>query len=288
MTDFISWNSQPLELWAEKYAEGKFTDLGGRRTHFIEAGSGEPVILVHGFFFDSFTWHNNIDALAANFRVLAPDLWGFGYSTREPLDYGYPLYAEQLLMFMDALDIVKASLVGHSMGGGTVIYFAVHHPNRVNKLLLVDAAGMPNPLPLLGRVTNLPLVGELMYGMRGNFMRRMALKTNWIHDESFITDSYFENATRFHKVKGSTDVMLTILRKQFFHTLPDEVRALGKLNIPTLIVWGRHDAAIPLARGREMHGLLKGSRLEVFDNVGHCPHDETFARFNQMAVEFLS
>ena len=114
MTDFISWNSQPLELWAEKYAEGKFTDLGGRRTHFIEAGSGEPVILVHGFFFDSFTWHNNIDALAANFRVLAPDLWGFGYSTREPLDYGYPLYAEQLLMFMDALDIVKASLVGHS------------------------------------------------------------------------------------------------------------------------------------------------------------------------------
>lgn len=82
--------------------------------------------------------------------------------------------------------------------------------------------------------------------------------------------------------------MLTILRKQFFHTLPDEVRALGELNIPILIVWGRHDTAVPLARGREMHALLKGSRLEVFDNVSHCPHDETFARFNQMAVEFLS
>lgn len=288
MTDYIPWDSQSLDVWAKKYAEGKLIDLEGRRTHFIEAGSGEPVILVHGFAFDTFTWHNNFEALAANFRVLALDLWGFGYSTREPLDYGYPLYAEQLLMFMDALDIEKASLIGHSMGGGTAIYFSVHHPDRVNRLLLVDAGGMPNPLPLLGRLTNLPLVGELMYGMRGNIMRRMALKTNWIHDESFITDSYFENATRFHKVKGSTKVMLTILRKQFFHTLPDEVRALGELNIPTLIVWGRHDTAIPLARGHEMHALLDGSRLEVLDNVGHCPHDETFAWFNQMAVEFLS
>jgi pimeloyl-ACP methyl ester carboxylesterase len=288
VTDFIPWNSQPLDVWADKYAEGKFIGLEGRRTHFIDTGSGSPILLVHGFFFDSFTWHNNIEALADNFRVLAPDLWGFGYSTREPLDYGYSLYAKQLLLFLDALHIEKASIVGHSMGGGTGIYFAVHHPDRVNKLLLVDAAAMPNPLPLLGKLANLPLVGELMYGMKGNFMRRMALKTNWIYDESFITDSYFENATRFHKVKGSTDVMLTILRKQFFHTLPDEVRALGELNIPTLMVWGRHDTAVPLARGREMHALLKGSRLEVFDNVSHCPHAETFARFNQMAVEFLS
>jgi 2-hydroxymuconate-semialdehyde hydrolase len=288
MTDFIPWDSQPLDVWAEKHAEGKSIDLEGRRTHFIDTGSGSPIILIHGFFFDSFTWHNNIDALSANFRVLAPDLWGFGYSTREPLEYGYPLFAEQLLMFMDALHVEKASIIGHSMGGGTAIYFSVHHPDRVNKLLLVDAAGMPNPLPLLGRLTNLPLVGELMYAMKGDFMRRMALKTNWIHDDSFITDSYFENATRCHKVKGSTAVMLTILRKQFFHTLPDEVRALGELNIPTLIVWGRYDTAIPLARGREMHALLKESQLEVFDNVGHCPHDEMFARFNQIAVEFLS
>ena len=288
MRQFIPWNSQPLNEWAEKYAEGRFIDLDGHSTHYIEMGTGEPVILIHGFLYDTFTWHNNMNALAKHFKLFAIALWGFGYSTREPLDYGYPLYAEQLLMFMDALNIEKASLVGHSMGGGTAIYFAVHHPDRVDKLVLVDAAGMPNPLPLLGRLTNLPLVGELMYGMRGNFMRRMALKTNWIHDESFITDSYFENATRFHKVKGSTKVMLTILRKQFFHTLPDKVRALGELNIPTLIVWGRHDTAIPLARGHEMHALLRGSRLEVLDNVGHCPHDETFARFNQTAVEFLS
>ena len=288
MTDTVSWNSQPLDEWAQKYAAGSFIDLDGRRTHFIDEGSASPVLLVHGFFYDSFTWHNNIDALSAAFRVIIPDLWGFGYSTREPLDYGYPLYAEQLLLLLDELDIEKVSIVGHSMGGGTAIYFSVHHPERVQKLLLVDAAGIPNPLPLLGKLTNLPLVGELMYGLRGNFMRRMALKTNWIYDNDFITDSYFDNVTRFHKIEGTSEVMLAILRKQFFHTLVEEVRALGELDIPTLIVWGEHDKAVPLARGREMHALLQGSRLEVFDDVGHCPHDETSARFNRLAVQFLT
>lgn len=288
MTDTVSWNSQPLDEWAQKYAAGSFIDLDGRHTHFIDKGSGSPVLLVHGFFYDSFTWHNNIDALSTTFRVLVPDLWGFGYSTREPLDYGYPLYAEQLLLLLDELDIEKVSIVGHSMGGGTAIYFSVHHPERVQKLLLVDAAGIPNPLPLLGKLTNLPLVGELMYGLRGNFMRRMALKTNWIYDNDFITDSYFDNVTRFHKIEGTSEVMLAILRKQFFHTLAEEVRALGELDIPTLIVWGEHDKAVPLARGREMHALLQGSRLEVFDDVGHCPHDETSARFNRLAVQFLT
>ncbi len=288
MRQFIPWNSQPLNEWAEKYAEGRFMDFDGHSTHYLEMGTGEPVILIHGFFYDTFTWHNNMNALAEHFKLFALDLWGFGYSTRKPLDYGYPLYAEQLLLFLDALHIEKAAIVGHSMGGGTAIHFAVRHPDRVKKLLLVDSAGLPNPLPLLGRLTNLPILGELMYGMQGNLMRRTALKTNWIHDPDFITDGYFENATRFHKIKGSTEVMLTILRKQFLHTLSQDVRALGALDIPALIVWGQRDKAIPLARGREMHALLKGSRFEVFDNAGHCPHDETFARFNPLAVEFLS
>lgn len=288
MSDYIPWDSQSLEIHAEKYAKGEFIDLKGRRTHFIETGSGDPVILIHGFFFDSFTWHDNIPALSEHFRVLAPDLWGFGYSTRQPLDYGYPLYAEQLLLLMEARKIEKASLIGHSMGGGAAIHFAVHHPDRVDKLILVDAAGMPDSLPLLGRITNLPLVGEFMYGMKGNFMRRLALKKNWIYNKSYLTESYFENATRFHKVEGTSKVMLTILRKQFFHTLHDEVKRLGQMNIPILIVWGRHDTAIPLSRGREMHALLEGSRLEVLNDVGHCPHDEASGQFNNQIIEYLS
>jgi pimeloyl-ACP methyl ester carboxylesterase len=127
MPEFIPWNSQPLDLWADKYAQGKFIDLGGHKTHYIEKGEGEPLLLLHGFFYDSYLWEANVDALARHFKVYALDLWGCGYSTREPLDYGYPLYAEQVLLFMDKLGIKRASLAGQSMGAGTAILFCVQH-----------------------------------------------------------------------------------------------------------------------------------------------------------------
>ncbi len=288
MAEFIPWNSKPLDEWAKKYATGKFITLDGHSTHYIEKGAGEPVILIHGFFFNSYLWNKNIDALADKFKVYAIDLWGFGYSTRDPMEYGYPLYADQLLKFMDALDIQKASLVGQSMGGGTSIFFSVNHRDRVNKLILVDPAGMPNPLPILGKITNLPKVGEFLLGMKSDFYRKMVLSTTFIHDKGVITESYFENVTRFQKIKGTTEILLKILRKQFFHTLPDEIHRLGEMDVPILIIFGRQDKAVPLERGKEMHKVLRGSRLEIFEQAGHCPHDEQSQKFNQLAVDFLS
>jgi pimeloyl-ACP methyl ester carboxylesterase len=117
MTDFISWDSQPIDIFAQKYAKGKFIDLNGRSTHYIEKGDGDVIILLHGFFYDSYMWEKNIDILAEQFKVYALDLWGFGFSTREPLDYGYPLYSEQVLLFMDNLGIQRASLVQHGNPG---------------------------------------------------------------------------------------------------------------------------------------------------------------------------
>ena len=288
MAEFIPWNSQPFDEWAKKYAKGKFIKLDGYSTHYIEKGEGEPVILIHGFLYDSYMWNKNIDALADKFKVYAIDLWGFGYSTRDPMDYGYQLYANQLLKFMDALDIQKASLIGQSMGGGTSIFFSVNHRDRVNKLILVDPAGMPNPLPILGKITNLPKVGEFLIGMKSDFYRKMVLSTTFIYDKEFVTESYFENVTRFHKIKGTIEILLKILRKQFFHTLSDEIHSLGEMDVPILIIFGRQDKAVPLERGKEMHNILRGSRLEIFENAGHCPHDEQSQKFNQLAVDFLA
>jgi pimeloyl-ACP methyl ester carboxylesterase len=287
MAEFIPWNSQPLDEWAKKYAKGKFIKLDGYSTHYIEKGEGEPVILIHGFLYDSYMWNKNIDALADKFKVYAIDLWGFGYSTRDPMDYGYQLYANQLLKFMDALDIQKASLIGQSMGGGTSIFFSVNHRDRVNKLILVDPAGMPNPLPLIGKITNLPKIGEFLLGLKSDFYRKMVLSTTFIYDKEFVTESYFENVTRFHKIKGTIEILLKILRKQFFHTLSDEIHRLGEMDVPILIIFGRQDKAVPLERGKEMHNILRGSQLEIFENAGHCPHDEQSQKFNQLAVDFL-
>ena len=109
-----------------------------------------------------------MDVLAEHYKVYALDLWGFGYSTREFLDFEYPLYAKQLKLFMDALDIPKASLIGQSMGGGTIIQFCLNNRERVDKIVLVDPAVLPNELPLMGRIANIPGVGEFLFGMNSN------------------------------------------------------------------------------------------------------------------------
>jgi pimeloyl-ACP methyl ester carboxylesterase len=287
MADFISWDSQPIDVFAQKYAKGKFIDLNGRSTHYIEKGDGDVIILLHGFFYDSYMWEKNIDILAEQFKVYALDLWGFGFSTREPLDYGYPLYSEQVLLFMDNLGIQRASLVGQSMGGGTAVWFCLQNRQRVNKLLLVDCAGVPNALPLTGKFFNLPGVGEFFLGLNTNFIRRKNLADIFIHNKDLLTDSYFENVTRFHKIKGTTECSLTILRKQFFDTLSDQLQQLSHLDVPILIVWGRQDKAIPLQKGEEMHKILKGSRFEILDKAGHVPNYDRAEEFNKLALNFL-
>jgi pimeloyl-ACP methyl ester carboxylesterase len=287
MPQFIPWNSQPLDAWANQHPQGKFIDLSDHLTHYLEQGEGEPVILIHGFYYDSYMWASNIEALATRFKVYAPDLWGFGYSTREPLEYGYPLYAGQVLQFMDSLGIEQASLVGQSMGAGTSIKFCVQHRERVNKLLMVDAACLPNSLPLTGKFFILPGVGEFLIGLNTNAILKKNLVDFWIHNKDLVTDAYFENVTRFMKIKGTTEALMSILRRQFFDTLTDELHLLAEMDVPILLVWGREDKAVPARLGQEMHRILKGSRLEILDNAGHVPNYEKAERFNQLALEFL-
>ena len=285
MTKFVPWNSRPLDEWSQKYASGKFVDLDGHITHYIEMGDGEPVILLHGYFYDSLQWSKNLEALAKEFKVYALDLWGFGYSTREPMDYDYYLYANQLLKFMDALGIEKASLVGQSMGGGTGILFCTQHPERVNKVILVASGGLPNPPKLMSRIACIPGVGEFLFRLKGS--RKGILKANFVYDENKLTDEYVESVTRFHKVKGTTQVLLKVLRRQFWDTLSEEIHTLGTTGLPILIVWGRQDQSIPVKLAQEMHRILKGSRLEIIDQAGHCPNDEQPEVFNRLAIEFL-
>jgi len=143
-------------------------------------------------------------------------------------------------------------------------------------------------MPLLGKISNLPRIGEFLLGLNGNFFRKTALATNFLYDKNLITKDYFENVTRHHKIKGSNEAFLKILRRQFFFTLSGEIRKLGEMDVPTLIIWGRSDKSCPLELGQEMHNILKGSRLVVLDRAAHCPNEEQWQQFNQLAIDFLS
>jgi pimeloyl-ACP methyl ester carboxylesterase len=188
---------------------------------------------------------------------------------------------------MDHLEIDRTHLVGHSMGGGTAIVFGVQHRSRVERLVLVDPVGVPRRLPVRGRLFMLPLIPEFLMGLNTDLVRRKNLLDYWIHDAELLTDEHFETLSRHQKVEGSTRATLDVLRRNFFNTLDREIRALADLDIPTLLVWGRHDRSVPLESGMTMHRILVGSRLEVFDDAGHLPNVDQAERFNEVVIEFL-
>ena len=289
----VKWESQSLDGWARQHAKGKFISLDGHRTHYIEQGEEhadkDPIILLHGFFYDSFMWKSNMDAFSEHHKVYAPDLWGFGYSTREPMDYGYALYVRQVIAFMDALEIQKATIVGQSFGGGTAIKMAVDYSDRVNKLILISASGMPNSQPLMAKIINaFPALGRFMYGLDTDNIRKKGLLDYFVYDEMLLSKEYFDNVTRFHKIKGTVAVMLDIMRRDFFFTLQDEIHQLAELQKDILIVWGEYDKGNPLRLGKAMHEILRGSKLEVIKNAKHVSNSERPQIFNSMATAFLA
>ena len=288
MSKFIPWNSQPLDVWADQYAEGEFIDLAGHKTHFIERGQGKPVVLVHGFNLDSHTWIKNIDHLAARFKVYAPDLWGQGYSTRQPLDYGYDLFEKQIRLFMEAKDINKASLIGHSMGAGTAIVFSLKNSDKVDKLVLVDSSGIPTSLPFRARLFRLKGVAELLMSLRTDRIRRKNLRDIWINNHDLLTDDYYRKFVNYQKIEGTTEAVLTILRNDFFNTLEDEIRELAHLDIPKFIIWGREDKSLTIRCAEKMHHMMPGSRLEILDNAGHLANFDSAEKFNELVIDFLN
>lgn len=287
MDPFVPWNSQTLDAWSARHAEGNFINLAGRHTHFIERGQGKPVILIHGFNMDLHTWTKNLDSLATRFRVYAPDLWGQGYSTREPLEYGYDLFEGQIRLFMEALNIDRASLVGHSMGGGTAIVFTLRNRHQVEKLVLVDSTGIPTRLPFRSKVFRLKGVAELLMSLPTDRIRRMNLEDIWIHDRRSLTDDIYRKFTLYQKIEGTTETLLTILREDFFNTLETEIGELGGLDIPTLIIWGREDVSLPASNAEEMNKLIPGSRLEILENAGHLANFDQSEAFNDLVIDFL-
>lgn len=285
MSKKIRWNNQPLDIWRAKYAKGKFINLNGHSTHYIEKGDGPPVILLHGWFHDSQMWNKNIDALAQRFRVYAIDLWGYGYSTREVLDWDYELYHCQLQAFMDSLDIQHASLVGHSMGAGICILFSTQHRERVSQLVLVSPAGLPDPSPLLDEAALQRPLKELV--LNGEKSRRLLLDTMFTYNPDSISDDYFDELTRFHEIMGTNEVLIGSLKRNFFDRLSTEIKELGEMDVPILIAWGRHDKSVSPELGIKMHKVLRNSRLEFFENSAHCANYEQPERFNETVMRFL-
>ncbi len=274
----------------ERFAKGRFITLDGKKVHYVEKGNGRPIILIHGFLYHTVMWKKNIDALAEKFKVYAIDLWGWGYSERlEPKEYSFDLYGKQVTRFMDAMNIKKATLVGQSMGGGISVYVAAHHPERVDRLILVDPAVIPYPMTTIGKIYQLPFIGEFLNAIPGDALMKSNIKSIWFYDKSKVTEEYVKEVLQPICIKGSSAGAMYILRNVLKPPYVEaEANLLAKMNKPILIIHGKEDKAVPLDRSQALSDLWKGSKLVVFERAGHSAHEEYPDRFNKLATDFLS
>jgi pimeloyl-ACP methyl ester carboxylesterase len=235
-------------------------------------------------------WKKNIDALAEKFKVYAVDLWGWGYSERlKEKEYSFERYGKQTVGFMDALNIKKATLAGQSMGGGISVYVAAHYPERVDRLILVDPAVIPYPMTTIGKIYQFPFIGEFMNAIPGDALMKNNIKTIWFYDKNKVTEEYCKEVLQPLCIKGSYAGTMFILRNVLKEPyVESEANLLAKMSIPTLIIHGREDKAIPLDRSKRLNDLWKGSKLVIFDKAGHSPHEEYPEKFNKLAIGFLT
>ena len=271
-------------------AEHRFVTVNGIRTHYVVAGDGPPLLLLHGLSASLIAWASSIEPLARKFTVYALDFPGRGDSEKPDIDYGVPAGARFIQEFMQVLGIDWASLAGCSMGGLVALRTALDFPTRVDKLVLVDAAGLGRELAWYVRFISLPLVGEILESptLRGT---RASLK-NIFYDHSLIDDGLLYEIYRTRMMLGAKQAMLKMIRGAVglcgVHNKWIMTEHLKALDIPVLIAWGAQDRIIPVRHAYNAAKEAPGVKLHIFDQCGHWPQLEKSSEFNQVVLDFLS
>ncbi len=224
-------------------------NVSGHRVHCLKSGSGPAVLLLHGGASDGRDWLSTMAALPVHFTFYAPDIIGFGKSDRRESGYYVSDFTDFVVNLIDQLEIERPAVVGHSFGARVGLDLALQYPEKVNKLVLVDAAG-------LGKVTRFGTI--LLTGFWG---LRQILRRPQPYPR-FLT-------------RDGDDPNLACLEE------------LQALQTPTLLVWKRFDPYVPLVNARRAASLIPRARLEIVPGYGHAPHKQETRTFVRLLRGFL-
>lgn len=285
----VVWVEHAHELHHAEHS--RFAEVDGVRVHYQEAGasSAPPVLLIHGFTASNFVWSDVLLPIAeSGFHVIAPDLIGFGFSEK-PKDYDYTIdsQARMIMRLMDRLGIPRAILVGSSYGGAVAAICALDYPERVERLVLVDAVTNDQAKnQLLLRLAVSPLIGDLISPLllSSQSVMRWRMKTIYAPENTHLFE---EKRLRAHhrplRASSTQRAALTSLRRWRAERIEREAESIQQ---PTLLVWGENDQDIPLANGRRLFELMPNARLIVFYHCGHMPMEEFPREFTEVLVDF--
>jgi 2-hydroxy-6-oxonona-2,4-dienedioate hydrolase len=262
--------------------ESKQIEIYGQKIHYLEAGSGPNVILLHGLGGDSSTWAQTIPALVSKYHVYAPDQLGFGKSDKPVLNYRVATLVEFIAGFFKKTGIEKATLVGNSLGGWVAAAFAIAHPEKVEKLVLVSAAGY-TPKRWGGKEYTNELYSTLNPSTAADLKRLFSMI---FFNKSFLTDQFIEQSFT-NKLKRSDASTInsfidSFLRKEDY--LDERVKVI---NAPTLLIWGREDELTPIAMGKAFAQDIPRSQMVIFEKCGHVPQLEKANDFRLALLKFL-
>lgn len=249
----------------------------GARAHVRDQGpkTAPVLVLVHGSNASLFTWVPWVNRLDKDFRVVTLDMPGHGLTGAVPNgDYSQEGMVKFTLEVADKLHLAKFAIGGNSMGGGVAARFAEEHPDRVTKLILVDAAGMPvasgDKVPLAFRIARTPVLNNMMLYITPRSIVTEGLNDAIIHKE-IIDDHMVDLYWDFARMEGTRAATL----KRF--TLPvtnDVATDIAKIKAPTLILWGEQDHLIPVAAAHKFNAAIPGSKLFIYPATGHIPMEE--------------
>jgi pimeloyl-ACP methyl ester carboxylesterase len=285
----VEWSEHRESL---HHAErSRFVEVEGVRVHYQEAGEREApaVVLIHGFCASNFVWNDALVPLAeAGFRVVAPDLVGFGFSGKpDGGEYTFEAQARIIVGVMDALGIERATLVGSSYGGAVAVVCALDYAARVERLVLVGAVSNDEITrrPLL-RLAATPVMGELLAPVllaARRFVKNHLRKT-YAAANGYMLDSVRIRAhQRPLRAAATHRAILRTLRNWRAARIESEA---ARITQPSLLVWGAHDRDVPLRHGERLHELIEHSRLFVFPDCGHLPQEERPAEFVALVANF--
>jgi pimeloyl-ACP methyl ester carboxylesterase len=269
------------------------TKLHGRRISYLTAGEGPVLLALHGIASDSQTWRAALPLLARRARVIAPDLPGHGTSAKTPGDYSLGSLASSLRDLLIKLGHERATLVGHSLGGGVAMQFAYMFPERTERLVLVSSGGLGRSLNLLLRAAALPgselvmaaTIGPVTALGRVGAAAVQRLGLRFTPDIGEVGRGFATLADR----EGRAAFLDTL--RSVVNFSGQRVDASDRLylasGMPTLLLWGERDAIIPVWHGRRAHERMPGSQLVTFAESGHFPQIDDPHRFAATLLEFI-
>jgi pimeloyl-ACP methyl ester carboxylesterase len=279
---------------------GGFPDVQHRTVHgyaraFRIAGDGPALLLLHGIGDSSESWREVFGALSRDFTVIAPDLLGHGASAKPRADYSIGGFANGMRDLLSVLDVERATIVGHSLGGGVAMQFAYQYPERCERLVLVGAGGVSRSVNPLLRAASLPGAALAIGTLRVPAVHRQ-VRTMVGVLERLGTSAGLDGPDLLRVVDALPD---HDARRAFIRTLRAVVDHRGQVvtmldrsylaaGMPTLVVWGTRDAVVPVHHARIAHAAMPGSRLELFRGAGHFPHRSDPERFVSLLRDFVA